>query len=179
VTCNDEGLAGEIKLLRSHGETDKYLHESIGYNYRLNDMAGALGCSRLDRLAAQTEARRAAAARYDKIIAKIPGLKAPVATGGSEPVFHLYTMQMDPGQFTCTRDEFCKALNAEGVPTATHYPRPLPEQPALAEFDNEDCPVAQSLSQRVFCLPMHHDLTEEHFRIVTEALNKVATAYRA
>lgn len=179
VTCNDEGLAGEIKLLRSHGETDKYLHESIGYNYRLNDMAGAIGCSRLDRLQAQTDARRAAAARYDKAVAKIPGLKAPVATAGSEPVFHLYTMQMDPGQFTCTRDEFCKALNAEGVPTATHYPRSLPEQPALAEFDNEDCPVAQSLSQRVFCLPMHHDLTEEHLRIVTEALNKVATAYRA
>jgi perosamine synthetase len=179
VTCNDEGLAGEIKLLRSHGETEKYLHESIGYNYRMNDMAGALGLSRLDRLQAQTAARRAVAAKYDKIIGKLPGLKAPVATAGSEPVFHLYTVQVDPTQFTCTRDEFCKALNAEGVPTATHYPRSLPEQPALAEFDNEDCPVAVSLTQRVFCLPMHHDLTDDHIRIVGEALAKVATAYRA
>jgi perosamine synthetase len=178
VTCNDEGLAGEIKLLRSHGETDKYLHESIGYNYRLNDMAGALGLSRLDRLEAQTNARRAAAVRYDKIISKIQGLTPPAATANSEPVFHLYTMQMDPSQFSCTRDEFTKALNAEGVPTATHYPRSLPEQPALAEFDNEDCPVAQSLSKRVFCLPMHHDLTDEHFKTVGEALNKVAAAYR-
>ncbi len=179
VTCNDEGLAGEMKLLRSHGETEKYLHESIGYNYRMNDLAGAIGCSRLDRLEAQTAARRAAAAKYDKIIAKIPGLKAPVTTEGAEAAFHLYTMQMDPAQFSCTRDEFTKALNAEGVPTATHYPRPLPSQPALSAFDNEDCPVAESLSKRVFCLPMHHDLTEEHFKIVGEALNKVATAYRS
>jgi perosamine synthetase len=179
VTCNDEGLAGELKLLRSHGETEKYLHESIGYNYRMNDLTGALGCSRLDRLEAQTNQRRANAARYDKIISKIPGLKAPVSTPGSEPVFHLYTLQMDVPQFSCTRDEFCKALNAEGVPTATHYPRPLPKQPALAEFDNNDCPVADSLCQRVFCLPMHHDLSDDHFRIVGEALAKVAGAYKA
>jgi perosamine synthetase len=179
VTCNDEGLAGEMKLLRSHGETEKYLHESIGYNYRMNDLTGALGCSRLDRLEAQTAARRAAAAKYDKIISKIAGFKAPVTTAGAEAVYHLYTMQMDPGQFTCTRDEFCKALNAEGVPTATHYPRPLPQQPALAEFDNQDTPVADSLSKRVLCLPMHHDLSDEQIKVVGEALNKVASAYRA
>src|SRR4029077_3344493 len=50
VTCNDDALARKIKLLRSHGETDKYLHESVGYNYRMNDITGAIGCSRLDRL---------------------------------------------------------------------------------------------------------------------------------
>ena len=87
--------------------------------------------------------------------------------------------QMDLGQFRCTRDEFCKALGAEGVPTATHYPRTLPKQPAFADFDNEDTPVAESLAQAVFCLPMHHDLSDDHVRIVGEALNKVAEAYRA
>jgi len=179
VTCNDEGLASEIRLLRSHGETDKYLHESVGYNYRMNDLAGALGCSRLDRLADQTAQRRKNAAKYDKIIAKIDGISPPVATAGSEPVYHLYTAQLDLSKFECTRDEFCAALKAEGVPTATHYPRPLPKQPALADFDDNDCPVADSLAGVVFSLPMHHDLTDEHFRIVGEALNKVAGAMRA
>lgn len=178
VTCNDEGLAREIKLLRSHGETDKYLHESVGYNYRMNDMAGALGCSRLDRLEEQTAQRRRNAAWYDAIIAKIEGLKAPKTTPGAEAVFHLYTAQLELGRFTCTRDEFCKALNAEGVPTATHYPRTLPKQPALADYDNEDCPTAEALSHRVFCLPMHHDLSDDHFRIVEEALHKVVNVYR-
>jgi perosamine synthetase len=176
VTCNDEGLAREIQLLRSHGETEKYLHESVGYNYRMNDMAGAIGLSRLERLAAQTAQRRANGARYDKIIQHVDGLLAPRTTPGAEPVYHLYTVQMNTGKFRCTRDDFVAALKAEGVPTAVHYPRPLPKQPALKQFDAEDTPVADGLSGKVFSLPMHHDLTDEHFKVVGEALAKVAEA---
>lgn len=179
VTCNDEGLAKEIRLLRSHGETDKYLHEQVGYNYRMNDMAGAIGCSRLDRLQDQTTQRQKNAARYDAMITKIAGLKTPKTTPNATAAYHLYVVQMDLGAFACTRDEFCKALGAEGVPTATHYPRSLPQQPALASFERGDTPIADALAQKVFALPMHHDLTDEHFRIVEEAMQKVATAYRA
>ncbi len=178
VTCNDDGLARTLGLLRSHGETDKYLHETVGYNYRLNDMAGAIGCSRLDRLDAQTQQRRVNAARYDAILASIPGFSKPVTTPNAVPVYHLYVAQMDPKQFRCTRDEFCNALKAEGVPTAVHYPRSLPEQPALAKFDRRDCPVATGLKNRVFALPMHHDLTDEHFRVLEDAIRKVADAYQ-
>ncbi len=179
ITCNDDALARKIKLLRSHGETDKYLHESIGYNYRMNDITGAIGVSRLERLDAQTKQRQANAARYDKILREIPGLSAPITTSGGEAVYHLYTVRMDTsgGKFRCTRDEFCKALGAEGVPTATHYPRPLPMQPALARWNKKDCPVSDKLATQVFCLPMHHDLTDDHFRIAQDALRKVAKAY--
>ncbi len=178
VTCNDDALARTLGLLRSHGETDKYLHEMVGYNYRMNDMAGAIGLSRLDRLAAQTEQRRVNAARYDAIIAKIPGLAAPKTTPDTVPVYHLYVAQFDPAQFRGTRDAFCNALKAEGVPTAIHYPRSLPEQPALSKWDRKDTPVAAALKNRVFALPMHHDLTDAHFRIIEEAMNKVAAAMR-
>lgn len=179
VTCNHEDLARRIRLLRSHGETQKYTHESVGYNYRLNDIAGAIGCSRLNRLEAETRARRDAAARYDAILASIPGLHAPASTPGAEPVYHLYTVRMDPERFTCSRDEFCKALHAEGVPTAVHYPRPLHRQPALARFAGAPMPVAESLARTVFCLPMHHALTPAHLRAVEDALHKVAGAFRA
>ena len=179
VTCNDDALARTIGLLRSHGETDKYLHEVVGYNYRMNDMAGAIGLSRLDRLEAQTEQRRRNAARYDAILARIPGLTAPQTTPGAVPVYHLYVGQFDPAAFRCTRDAFCNALKAEGVPTAIHYPRSLPEQPALSRWDRKDTPVAFSLKNRVFALPMHHDLTDEHFAILEESLSKVSKALRA
>ncbi len=179
ISCNDDALARTIKLLRSHGETDKYLHESVGYNYRMNDITGAIGCSRLDRLADQTAQRQKNAARYDQIIAGIPGLSAPKTTPGGEAVFHLYTVKMDTSKFSCTRDQFTDALKAEGVPTAVHYPRPLPKQPALAKFDKHNTPVADKLCTQVFCLPMHHDLTDEHFKVVGEALKKVANAYRS
>ncbi|MCC6661831.1 MAG: DegT/DnrJ/EryC1/StrS family aminotransferase [Phycisphaerales bacterium] len=179
LSTNDPGLARTFGLLRSHGETDKYLHERVGYNYRLNDIAAAIGCSRLDRLPEQTAARREAASRYNSMVAAVDGLEGPATTPGAEPVYHLYTVKLDPARFTCTRDEFCAALKAEGVPTAVHYPRPLTRQPALAKFAREPLPVVESLCRRVFCLPMHHDLGAEHFRVVGEALAKVAAAYRA
>ena len=179
ISCNDDALAKSIKLLRSHGETDKYLHEHIGYNYRMNDITGAIGCSRLDRLPEQTRSRQKNAAKYDAIINAIPGLTPPATTPGAEAVYHLYVVKMDTTKFRVSRDEFCKALMAEGVPTAVHYPRSLPKQPALAKWNKNDCPVADKLSSQVFALPMHHDLTDEHFRILGEALNKVASAYRA
>lgn len=178
VTCNDDALARQIKLLRSHGETDKYLHEQVGYNYRLNDIAGAIGCSRLDRLEAQTAQRQKNAARYDAILAKIPGFLAPKVTPNTTCIWHLYTVRIADGALRCTRDEFCKALMGEGVPTAVHYPRPLPKQPALAAWDKKNTPVSDDLSTRVLCLPMHHDLSDEHFGIIEAALNKVAKAMR-
>jgi perosamine synthetase len=178
VTCNDEALARKIKSLRSHGETDKYLHERVGYNYRMNDITGAIGCSRLDRLAAQTHRRQELAARLDRIVGEIDGLTPPTTTPGGEAVFHLYVVKLDPSRFTCTRDEFCHALKSEGVPTAVHYPRSLTRQPAFAEFATYHPPVSDSLSKRVFALPIHQDLSEDHVRIIREALNKVAAAYR-
>ncbi len=179
VTTNDEALAAKIRLLRSHGETEKYTHEIVGYNYRMNDITAAIGCSRLDRLEEQTAARRAAAAKYDAILGSIDGLFAPETTPGSTPVYHLYVARMDPRRFACSRDEFCAALNKEGVPTAIHYPRTLPSQPALARFAGGETPVADSLAASVFALPMHHALTPEHFKTVEDALRKVAAGMRA
>jgi perosamine synthetase len=180
VTCNDDALARQIKLLRSHGETDKYLHEHIGYNYRMNDMAGAIGCSRLDRLEAQTATRQRIAAQYDAIINEIPGLTPPKATSGADQrLYHLYTVQMDTARFTCTRDEFCKALAAAGVPTAVHYPAPAPQAAGAGQVrTRNDTPVSDKLSSMVFCLPMHHDLSEAHIAQVANALRDAAARFK-
>ena len=178
VTTNCDTLARDISLLRSHGETEKYLHDRIGFNYRMNDITGAIGCSRLDRLPQETAARQAAAKRFDAILAEIDGLDAPTITPKAEPAWHLYTVKFDPAQFTCTRDRFIDALKAEGVPTAVHYPRATSDQPALAKWNKNDTPVSSSLTSRVFCLPMHHALTDEHFETIAAALAKVAGAHR-
>lgn len=179
VTCNDDGLARRVQLLRSHGETGKYLHEYVGYNYRMNDITGAIGCSRMDRIEAQTQRRQQIAALLDAMINGIDGLTPPTTTPGGEAVYHLYVVKLDPARFTCTRDEFCEALKAEGVPTAVHYPRSLTRQPAFAKYVTDHPATSDGLSQRVFALPMHPDLTDEHLRVIGESLNKVATAHRA
>lgn len=179
VTTNCDTLARDIALLRSHGETDKYLHERIGFNYRMNDITGAIGCSRLDRLPDETAARQAAAKRFDAILADIDGLEAPTVTPKAEAAWHLYTVKLDPAKFTCTRDQFIDALKAEGVPTAVHYPRATVDQPALAQWNKHDTPISSGLSERVFSLPMHHALSDEHFEIIGAAMQKVAGAFRA
>jgi len=179
VTCNDDGLARQIKLLRSHGETEKYLHEQVGYNYRLNDMAGAIGCSRLDRLEAETNARRAVAAKYDAFF-KSAGLGiTPLAiTPGAVSAYHLYTVKLEDGRFSCSRDEFGKAVGAEGVPTAVHYPKCLTNQPAFSSFVKDHPSVSGRLAKEVLSLPMHQALTDANIATVTEAMRKVATAMK-
>jgi perosamine synthetase len=178
ITCNDDGLARKISLLRSHGESDKYLHDSVGYNYRMNDITAAIGCSRLNRLEDQTRHRQEIAALYDAMVGEIEGLTPPRTTPGGEAVYHLYTVRMDTEQFSGTRDEMCAALRAEGVPTAVHYPRSLTRQPAFAAFVTEHPPVCERLSQQVFALPMHHDLSDGQVQRIGEALAKVAGALR-
>jgi UDP-2-acetamido-2-deoxy-ribo-hexuluronate aminotransferase len=86
---------------------------------------------------------------------------------------------MDPAVLSCTRDQLCKDLGALGVPTAIHYPKTLPQQPA---FKNQIAgqaawPVAERFTQTVFCLPMHSFLTDAHFGTIESALRTVATRY--
>ncbi len=176
VTVNDETLNKDIAALRSHGETDKYLHTRIGFNYRMNDITAAIGCSRLDRLEAQTNTRRQNANRYDAMLADIPGLQAPTRTEGAESAWHLYTVKMDLSKFSMSRDDFCAKLKEQGVPTAIHYPRGLTRQPAFDPYVTEHPKVADSLSAKVFSLPMHHDLTDEHFGQIGRALTDIANS---
>lgn len=183
ITCNDPALARSIQLLRSHGETEKYLHEHVGYNYRMNDIAGAIGCSRLDRLPAETAARQAAAARYDAMLAEFAAYLEPMAiTAGAKSAYHLYTVKLNLGKLRGSRDEFCKLLMASGVPTAVHYPRSLPQQPAFARFMAQQrgaWPVADAMGARVLSLPMHHGLTEAHFSQIARAIASAIAQLKA
>ncbi len=179
ISCNSDTLARDIQLLRSHGETEKYLHERVGYNYRMNDITGAIGLSRLGRLQAETGQRQAAAKRYEAILAKVPGLEALQITPGATSAYHLFTVRMDPAVLKVSRDQLMKDLGALGVPTALHYPRSLPQQPAFKDFlpGQSPWPVAERLSQTVLSLPMHHGLTDEHFATIENALKTVTARY--
>lgn len=181
VTTNDESVARSMGLLRSHGETDKYLHESIGFNYRMNDITGAIGLSKLDELPTQTNRRREVAKLYHDRIDRIDGINRPVPTEGSNPAWHLYSCRFEETKFTCSRDEFTAALNKEGVPTALHYPKSLTEQPAFADVvkanGGHEPPVALRLAKQVFSIPMHQNLTDEQVHGVCDAIEKVVAAF--
>lgn len=187
VTTNDETIAGEVRLLRSHGETSKYIHGKIGFNYRMTDVEGAIGYSQMDRIEARTEQRRANARALDAALAEVEGLHAPVASEYAEHAYHLYAVRIEPDVFGVVddqaemaglRDAFCEALKGEGVMTAVHYPRPLTRQPVFDRPGIEHLPVSDRLASTLFCVPIHHDLTDAQVAGVGEALKKVAGAFR-
>jgi dTDP-4-amino-4,6-dideoxygalactose transaminase len=178
VTTNDENIARSMSLLRSHGETDKYLHETIGFNYRMTDIEAAVGLSQLQRADDFTGARRRNAAELDAIVNEIDGLHAPKTTPGGEHAFHLYQIRMDTDAFTCSRDEFIQALEAEGVNCGVHYPKPLHHQPALAKYASESLPISERLARELFCVAVHPSLTPNDIADIGEALRKAASAYR-
>jgi len=177
VTVNTEALNREIGLIRSHGESEKYLHTRIGFNYRMNDITGAIGLSRLQRLEEETNARRTAADKYDAHFASVDAVETPTRTKGANAAWHLYSLKLNLDKVTCTRGEFIKALIAEGVPSAVHYPKSLTDQPAFADVITDHPPVARKLATRVFSIPMHHELSDEQIKQVVDAVTKVASAF--
>ena len=185
VTVNDEALRNQLRALRSHGEGAKYIHESIGYNYRMTDMEAAIGASRLTRLPQTTAARQANAAMLDRALADIDGLHAPTVTPEATSAYHLYAIRIDPEAFiqpdgdVSLRQLMLDALKAEGIMTAVHYPRPLTRQPVFEKPGIKHLPVSDRLAETLFCVPIHHNLTKDEVRRVGEALAKVAAAYRA
>lgn len=177
VTVNSADLARSVQLGRSHGETQKYTHEVIGFNYRMSDVEAALGCSQLDRLAASTAARQSNAVALDAMIQEIPGLSPPVPSPGAEHVYHLYAVRMDMDAFSVDRDRFVEALRAEGVQCAVHYPKPVHHQPVFSAHANVDLPVCDTLAKTLFCIPVHPKLTKAQLALIGQSLAKVARAY--
>lgn len=178
VTTRDTALDKVVRSLRSHGEAEKYVHDRIGFNYRMTDIEAAIGCSQLDRIESRTLTRRRNAETLTSLLADLDGVTTPVPTEGAEHAWHLYTIRIDPDQFEGGRDRFLAALRAEGVNAAVHYPRALVDQPCFAEYADVDVPVSRALARSVMCIPAHDGLTEADLENVAEAVRKVAGALR-
>ncbi|MEM8834898.1 MAG: DegT/DnrJ/EryC1/StrS family aminotransferase [Planctomycetota bacterium] len=184
VTVNDGAIAGRIKQLRSHGEVEKYVHASIGFNYRMTDIEGAIGQRQLARLPEATRQRRANAKALDLLVDQINGLHAPTPTATAEHAYHLYAIRIDEDAFITPeqgtiRDAITAALRAEGVNFAIHYPMSLTHQPVFDVPGVAHQPVSDRLARTLFCVPVHQNLSQDDITKVGEALAKVAAAYRA
>jgi perosamine synthetase len=171
ITTNDDELASRLRLLRSHGETQRYLHTELGYNYRLTDIQAAVGLGQLERLADNIRVRRRNATYLNERLADLPGVSLPFEREGSEHAYHQYTVRIDPNLARTTRDELAKALAASGIETAVHYPRPLHRQPLFARLGTEILPTSERLAEQVLSLPIHPRLT-------TADLERIALAVR-
>jgi len=163
VVTNDAALADRIRRLRNGGQTDRYCHQELGVNSRLDEMQAAILSTRLPWLAAWTARRRELAAHYRDALAATP-VALPVECDSGH-VYHLFVIR------TPDRSKLQEHLTAAGVETLVHYPIPISQQPALAPFAPADCPVAVGVSREILSLPLHPRMTNDDVAVVSAAVS--------
>ena len=172
ITCTDDDIAGKARILINHGQSEKYLHTCIGYNFRMTNISAAIGRVQLKKLDGMNRKRQDNAAFYSGNIRK-KEIILPSVRDGCTHVFHQYAIRVlhEDG---ITRDMVAEHLKECGVSTAVHYPIPIHEQPVYKDtISGSPCPVSQALSKEILSLPVYPGLTEhERFR-VTEAIQGI------
>jgi dTDP-4-amino-4,6-dideoxygalactose transaminase len=174
ITTDDDRLADWIRLYRNQGMRERYQHEILGYNFRLTDLAAAIGLCQFDKLERNTLRRQAIAARYDDAFADLP-IRTPVTPVGRTHVFHQYTL--DVGE---ERDAIVADLAAAGVSTGIYYPIPVHRQPYVLERGlHADLPMTDRAAARTLSLPMYPGLSEDDQATVIAAVRAVVTTRAA
>jgi dTDP-4-amino-4,6-dideoxygalactose transaminase len=167
VVTSDPERAERVRLLRHWGQTSKYRHELLGFNYRMDGVQGAILRIKLRRLERWTEMRRAHAARYHEELAN-SGVSTPVAMPWARHVFHAYTVRSP------RRDALRDALAEEGIQSAIHYPVPLHLQPIFKDlgYGPGAFPRAEAAADEVLCLPIYPELSADAPEHVAACIRK-------
>jgi perosamine synthetase len=169
VTTNDDALAAKLRLYRGQGmdPNRRYWHPVIGYNYRMTNIAAAIGCAQLERVQQALERRRLLASWYGAALSGISGLVLPVQKKYAEHVYWMYTVLL-PQCTADTRDRIAGILQQNGVETRPVF-YPMHVLPPYEE-DPARYPVATQCAARGMNLPTHELLTEEDVLYVSEQL---------
>ncbi len=164
VVTNDDRSADEMRALRDHGQAQRYVHQMIGYNYRMDGIQALVLGHKLAHLDDWTNQRRQVAQRYAEGLAGLP-LTLPEIVHGDH-VFHLYVVR------TQQRDALKGHLDGHGVQTGLHYPIPLHKQPCFADMASAQgsFPVAEDYAGTALSLPMFAGLTPDQQDRVIDAV---------
>lgn len=167
IFCQDEKLASELKMIANHGQKEKYLHERIGINSRLDTLQAAILNVQLKHLPAVIARKQAIAARYDASLTNITGLSIPFRDTKSSHVFHQYTLRINKH-----RNELKKYLADAGIDSMVYYPTPIHLQKAYQslEFPKGTFPIAEQLCEEVLSIPIHATLTDAEVDGVIEKI---------
>jgi len=192
ITTDDDELADRARLIRSHGQRERYYHEMIGYNFRMTEIQAAIGLAQLSKLERFNEARRAHA-QY--LTERLQGVVPPRETPGCRHVYHQYTVRVPstafrPGSVAeeaalgprsiaegaggtgAERDALANHLRERGIGTMIYYPVPVHKQAAYQRLGYQDhLPVAEQASREVLSLPVHPALTQEQLDMIVEGVN--------
>ena len=171
VTTSDSGLAEKIRMIAVHGSKERYKHEILGINSRLDSIQAAILRIKLRHLDEWNQKRRQHATRYSEMLHGLDVI-TPYLAPGNEHIYHQYSIRVK------NREGLMNHLKSKGIPTAIHYPIPLHLQPAFSRLNYHpgDFPVAEKVARDVLSLPMFPELTEAQIQyIIVEIKNYYQT----
>jgi perosamine synthetase len=192
VTTDRADFAETLRRFRNHGitsdarqrQTEGQWHYEItllGFNYRLTDIACALGLSQLKKLRQNLEHRREIAARYQAAFRDLAEITTPSPREDTNPAWHLYTIRVNPGKLTADRARIFRALRAENIGVNVHY-IPVHLHRYYRErfaYQRGDFPVAENAYDRLITLPLFHGMSDRDVEDVIQAVRKVFFAISA
>ena len=166
VVTNSQELAARVRILRNHGQKEKYVSSEAGWNNRLDELQAAILRVKLRYLPKWQRNRQAHAAEYTNHFSQIPGIMPPLAPEGYEHVFHQYTIRVED------RDALQRLLSQQKIGSAVYYPVPLHLQPLYASlgYKRGDFPHAEHAAREVLSLPMYPELRSEQVKRAAETV---------
>ncbi len=163
IFSNNPVLASKCRTIASHGQSQKYHHDIVGCNSRLDTIQAAVLDVKLPYLDGNNKKKQLIAQRYNELLESTPRLKTP---NSKEHVFHQYTLRVSK-----YRDALKSRLNEDGIPSVVYYPIPLHKQKAFHPETHESLPVSELLAKEVLSLPMHPELEPETVNYICERIN--------
>ena len=177
ITTNDDAIASQARLLINHGMRVRYHHETLGYNFRLTDVAAAIGIAQLNQLDAFNARRVDTALYYNAQLQNVRGLLVPRVFPQRTHVFHQYTLRVLP-EFPITRDALISELQTRGIGSGIYYPIPAHHQVSVSQnaWAQAELPRALEFSSQVVSLPVHPLVTDDDRAYITETIRTLAAS---
>ena len=168
ITTNDDHIAEQCRLLRSHGMRRRYYYDMLGYNFRMTDIHAAVGIPQLARLQASTQKRQANAAYLS---AHLNTVITPKVREGYEHVWHQYTIRVDRDR---DRDAAVQQLADNGVGSGVFYPVPAHQHDYMRKVVGDlSFPITEKVSLEVLSLPVHPQLSQADLEKIVVEVNKL------
>lgn len=167
VTTDDPDVAQKIRMLRDHGQAEKYYHDMEGYNGRLDAIQAGILRLKLDRLSRWNSQRRDRAQIYQELLCSVDGIVLPLEPSWARAVYHLFVVRAQD------RQGLQDSLKAAGIGTGIHYPIPLHLQKAYRHlgYRNGDFPVTEQVAAEILSLPMYPQLARSEQETVVQAVS--------
>jgi UDP-2-acetamido-2-deoxy-ribo-hexuluronate aminotransferase len=172
IMTNDDELASKLRMIANHGQSQRYYHDLVGCNSRLDTLQAAVLEVKLKYLDQYIDARRKVADHYDAAFKAHPKITTPYRSACCKHVFHQYTLILEG----IDRNDLHAYLADLKIPSMIYYPVPAHRQKMFAQFNSSstELPITDWLTERVISLPMHTEMDEDQINFITSSILKFA-----